>query len=114
MMHHGVPGQIHILREATPEMRRLLVRGVAVTDRVGIGAPVGVFAMPVLSGMTPFALAARHVVLDENQIAFLEALALGELAAGLGDVADILVAHDGGLVARRMLVELDVGAANAA
>ena len=53
------------------------------------------------------------VVLDEDEIAFLEALALGELAAGLGDIADVLVAHDGGLVVRRMLVELDVGAADA-
>jgi hypothetical protein len=53
-------------------------------------------------------------VLDEDQVAFLEALALGELAAGLGDIADVLVAHDGGLVARRVLVELDVGAADAA
>jgi len=53
-------------------------------------------------------------VLDEHQIALLEAIALGELAAGLGDVADVLVTHDRGLVVRRMLVELDVGAADAA
>jgi hypothetical protein len=44
----------------------------------------------------------------------LEALALGELAAGFGDVANVLVAHDGGLVVWRVLVELDVGTADAA
>ena len=114
VMHHRVPRQIDVLREAAPQVRRLLVRGVAVADRVGIGAPVGVLAMPVLAGVAPLALAAAHVVLDEHQVAFLEALALGELAAGLGDDADVLVAHDGGLVVRRMLVELDVGAADAA
>ena len=54
------------------------------------------------------------VVLDEDEVAFLEALARGELAARLGDDADVLVAHDGGLVVRRVLVELDVGAADAA
>ena len=35
-------------------------------------------------------------MLNESQIAFLEALALGELAAGLGIIADVLMAHDGG------------------
>ena len=113
-MDHRIPRQIDILREAAPQMRRLLGRGVAVADGVGVGAPVGVLAVAVLPGVAPLALAARHIVLDEDQIAFLEALALGELAAGLGDVADILVAHDGGLVVRRVLVELDVGAADAA
>ena len=114
MMDDRVPRQIDILREAAPQMRGLFGGGVAVADGVGVGAPVGVLAMAVLPGVAPLALAARHIVLDEDQIAFLEALALGELAAGLGDVADVLVAHDGGLVVRRMLVELDVGAADAA
>ena len=113
VMHHRVPRQIDVLREAAPQVRRLLVRGVAVADGVGIGAPVGVLAVPVLPGVAPLALAAADIVLDEHEVAFLEALALGELAAGLGDVADVLVAHDGGLVVRRVLVELDVGAADA-
>ena len=52
-------------------------------------------------------------MLDEDEIAFLEALALGEFAAGLGDSADVLVTHDGGFVVRRVLIELDVGAADA-
>ena len=113
VVHHRVPRQIDVLREAAPQVRRLFVRGVAVADRVGIGAPVGVLAMAILTGMAPFALAAAHVVLDENEVALLEALAVGELAAGLGDVSNILVAHDGGLVVRRVRVELDVGAADA-
>jgi len=53
-------------------------------------------------------------VLHEHQVAFLETLAGGEFAAGLGDHADILVTHDDVLFGRRMLVELDVGAADAA
>ena len=114
VVHHRVPRQIDVLREAAPQVRRLLGRGVAVADGVGVGAPVGVLAVAVLAGVAPLALAAHHVVLDEDEIAFLEALAPGELAAGLGDVADVLVAHDGGLVVRRVLVELDVGAADAA
>ena len=81
--------------------------------RVRIGAPVGVLAVAILAGVAPLALAAHHVVLDEDEVALLEALAVGELAAGLGDKADVLVAHDGGLVVRRMRVELDVGAADA-
>jgi hypothetical protein len=52
-------------------------------------------------------------MLDENEIAFLETLAAGELFAGLGDIADILVAHDRGLVIWRMRVKLDVSAADA-
>ena len=95
-------------------MRRFFVGRIAVTDRVGIGTPVGILTVAVLPGMAPLALAARDVVLDEDQIAFLEALALGELAAGLGDIADILVAHDDGRCAGRVLVKLDVGAADAA
>ncbi len=53
-------------------------------------------------------------MLNEDKIAFLETFALGEFAAGLRDIADILMAHDGGLIARRVLIKLDVGAADAA
>jgi hypothetical protein len=53
-------------------------------------------------------------VLDEDQIAFLEALAAGEFLAALGDVADVLVAHDHGAFDRRVEIELHVGAADAA
>src|SRR3954468_4052101 len=95
-------------------MRRALSRGVAIADAFRVVAPVGVLAMAVLPGVAPLALAARHVVLDEDEIALLEALARRELAAGFGDIANVLVAHDGGLAVRRVLVELDVGAANAA
>jgi len=51
-------------------------------------------------------------VLDEHEVAFLEALAAGELAARPGDGADVLVAHDHGSVRRRRLVQLDVGSAD--
>ena len=94
-------------------MRRLFGGGVAVADRLGVVAPVGVLAMAILAGVAPFALAAHDIVLDEDEIAFLEALAAGELATGLGDVADVLVTHDDGRRSRRMGVELDVGAADA-
>ena len=93
-MHDRVPRQEDIMREAAPEMRRLLGRGVAIADRIGIVAPVGVLAMPVLAEMAPFAFAACDIMLDEDEIAFLEALALREFAARLGDRADILVPHD--------------------
>src|SRR5262249_7541649 len=114
MMHHRVPGQIHILGKAAPQMRHPLRRRIAIADCIGIGAPIGVFAMPILPGMAPLAFAAAHIVLDEDEIAFLESLAAGEFAAGLGDSADIFVPHDHRGVRRRMLVELDVGAADAA
>src|ERR1044071_1478 len=90
VMDHRIPRQIDILREAPPQMRRLLGRGVAVANGVWVGAPVGVLAVAILAGVTPLALAARYVVLDEDKITFLEALALGELAAGFGDDADVL------------------------
>src|SRR5207247_2919864 len=66
--------------KAAPQMRSLLGRGVAVADGVRIVAPVGVLAVTVLSEMTPFALAARDIMLNEHQIAFPEALAPREFA----------------------------------
>jgi hypothetical protein len=77
-------------------VRRALGGGVAVADAVRVGAPVGVLAVAVLALVAPLALAAHHVVLDEDEVAFLETLAPGELAARLGDIADVLVAHDHG------------------
>src|SRR6185436_16797053 len=50
--------------------------------------------------------------LDEHEVAFLETLAAHELAPGLGDDADVLVAHDHRRLGRRRGVELDVGAAD--
>src|SRR4051812_43994742 len=94
-------------------MRRFLGGGVAIADAVGIGAPVGVFAMAVLAEMAPFAFAAHHVMLHEYEVAFLKALAPGELAARFGDGADVLVPHDYRRAGWRRLIELDVGAADA-
>src|SRR5271170_4150748 len=110
-MQDSVPRQIDVLRKAAPQMRRLRGGGVAVADGVGIGAPIGVLAVPILAGMAPFAFAATDIMLDKNQVAFLKTLAAGEFAAGLGDDADILMPHDDGGARRRVLVKFHVGAA---
>ena len=52
-------------------------------------------------------------MLDENPVAFRNALARQELASGLVDNADILVTHDDVVRNRRLGVELDIGAADA-
>src|SRR2546425_293365 len=75
-------------------------------------APAGVLAVAVLPLVAPLALAAHYVVLDEDEVALLEALAADELAPRLGDDADVLVAHDDRRARRRGPVELDVGAAD--
>src|SRR3954452_12620351 len=94
-------------------MRRALSRGVAIADAFRVVAPVGVLAMAVLPGVAPLTLAAHHVVLDEDEVAFLESLSLDEFRPGLGDDADVLVAHDDGRRRRRRLIQLDVRAADA-
>src|SRR5262245_65737290 len=98
MVHDRIPGQVHILGEAAPEMRRLFVGRVAIADGVRVGAPVGVLAMPVLAEMAPLALAAHDVVLDKDEVPLLEALAAGGLATRLAGEVDIPVLHDGGLL----------------
>src|SRR5262249_57923487 len=106
VVEHGVPRQIHVLGEAAPQVWRPLVGGIAVAYGVGIGAPVGVLAVAVLAGVAPLALAAAHVVLHEDEITLPETLAIRELPACLRDVADVLVAHDRGLVVLREGLEL--------
>ena len=108
-----IPRQVHVVREAAPQMRRALRGRIAVAQRVGIVAPVGRMAKAILALVAPLALEARHVVLDEHEIAFLDLLAFLELLAGLGNVADVLVPHDDRFGDRRLCVELDVGAADA-
>src|SRR5262245_15704493 len=81
MVHDRVPGKINVMGKATPQMRGLLRRRVAIADRVRVAAPVGVFAVPILAEVAPFAFAARHIVLHEYQVAFLETLAASEFAA---------------------------------
>src|SRR5580692_735963 len=95
-------------------MRRLFRRRVAIADRIGIGPPIGVLTMAILPDVAPLAFAATDVVLDKDEVALLESLASRELAAGLGDDADILVTHDDRRARRRMLIELHIGAADAA
>ena len=112
MVEDGVPGKVHVLGKASPEMGGHVGCGVSVADRAGVVAPVGVFAVTVLAQMAPLAFAARDVVLDEDQVSFLEALAFGELAARLVDVADVLVPHDHRRARRRLLVQPDVGSAD--
>src|SRR5260370_36646515 len=85
-------------------MRRPLRGSVAVADRIRVGAPVGVFAVPVLSGVAPLAFAAAYIMFDEDEIAFLEALAAGEFndrACGGGRI--LLVHHPGGSPAAVMV-----------
>src|SRR4051812_23737369 len=113
MMHDRVPRKVYVLGKTAPQVRRLFRRGIAVADTVGVIPPVGVFAMTVLATVTPFAFAAHDIVLDEHQVALLEALAPGELAACLGDIADVFVAHDYRALGRGMRIQLDVGAADA-
>ena len=113
MMQHRVPRQVDILGEAAEQMGGALGRGVAVADGLGIVAPVGVFTMAILARVAMLALAAHDIVLHEDQVAFLEALAAGEFLAALGDVADVLVAHDAGGGHRGMCVELHIRAADA-
>src|SRR5216117_624394 len=108
LVHDGIPREVYVLRKSAPQVRRLFGGGVAVADAVGVGAPVGVFAVAVLAEVAPLALAAHDVVLDEDEVAFLDAFAPGELAARLGDRADVLVAHDHGGIGRRRLVQLHV------
>src|SRR5215469_302207 len=103
MMHDRIPWQEHVLRKTAPQMRRALSGGIAIADGVGVGAPIGVLAMPVLPGVAPLAFAARDIVFDEDEIALLEALAAGEFTASFGDGADIFVAHDHRRLGRRVL-----------
>src|SRR5260370_25005333 len=94
-------------------MRRLVGRGVGVADGIRIIAPVGVLAVAVLAEMTPLPFAASDVVLDEHPVAFPETLAPCELAAGLGDRADILLSHDPPPAPPRPPVDLPLGPPNA-
>src|SRR5262245_54109150 len=108
-----VPWEVHVLGEAAPEVRRLFGGGIAVADAVGVVAPVGVLAVAVLPGVAPLALATHYIVFDEDQVAFLEALAAHEFPTRLGNDADVLVPHDHRGLRRRAGVELHVGAADA-
>jgi hypothetical protein len=67
----------------------------------------------ILAEVTPLAFAAHHVVLNEHEVAFLEALAPGELTARLRDDADVFVPHNYRGIRWRMFVELDVGPTDA-
>src|SRR5579863_9047157 len=95
-------------------MRSLFGRSVAVAYGIRVVAPVRVFAVAVLAQVAPFALAAHDVVLHENQIAFLEAFAPGELTTHFSDVTDIFVAHDHGSFGRRRCIHLHVSSTNPA
>jgi hypothetical protein len=94
MVQDRVPRKVNVLRKAAPQMRSAFGRCVAITDAVGIEAPVGILAMTILAEMAPLTFAAGDVVLDEHEVALLETLAPGEFATSLSDRADVLVAHD--------------------
>src|SRR5882724_2780591 len=93
-------------------MGRQVSRGIAIAYGVGVVTPVGVFAVTILTQVTPLALAARNVVLQEYQVALFESLALGELAAGLRNVPDVLVAHDHRGARRGFSVHPHIGSAD--
>src|ERR1700676_2310620 len=93
-MDHCIPGKVGVLRESAPQMVGIVRGRIAIPPAVGIGAPVGGTAETILAEMTPLALEAWDVVLDEDQIAFLDAFAFGELSARFGDVADVFMTHD--------------------
>src|SRR5579864_9377041 len=93
-------------------MRGHTGRCIAIADGVGVVTPVRVFAVTVLAPMTPLALAARDVVLQEYQVPLLESLAFGERAAGPGDVPDVLMAHDHRSARRRFPVQPHIGSAD--
>src|SRR5262249_30686320 len=93
-------------------MRSLFRRRVAVANGVGVAPPVGVFAVAILSEVAPLAFAAGDVMLDKDQIAFLEALAAGEFAPPLRDHSDVLVAHDHPALGRRRLVKFYIASAD--
>src|SRR5207302_9810147 len=112
LVDDAVPGQEHVLREAAPEVVRLLARRIAVAARVRIRAPVGRLAVTVLTEAAPLAAVAGDVVLDEDPVALTEAVAVDELLARLRNRADVLVAHDHGVGDLRLVVHLHVGAAD--
>ncbi len=69
--------------------------------------------MAVLTHVVPLAVAAREVVLEEDQVSFFEALPPGELRADAREIAHVLVPHDERARAERELVLADVGPADA-
>src|SRR5579875_2712619 len=73
--------------------------------------PVGGLAVAVLAEVAPLAGHAREVVLEEDQVAFLDAFALDELLPGLRNHADVLVTHDD-RVRNVLLIVLDVAPAD--
>src|SRR5215469_4110242 len=93
-------------------MRRDVGGSVAVADRVGVIAPIGILAVAILALMAPLAFAAGDVVLQEYEIPFAESLSLGKFAARLLDIADILVPHDHGRAHGRFTVKLHISSAD--
>jgi len=113
LVQHCVPRQIHVLGESAPQSAEVLRRRVPVASRVGIGPPVGGFAVSVLTDAAPFAVETPDVMLDEDAVAFLHAVQALELLPCHRDGADVLVPHDHRVVERRLRVHLHVCAADA-
>ena len=113
LVDDGVMGHVEVVAEASPQVRREVGRGVPVADRVGVVVPVGGLAVAVLTLVVPLALHAGQIVLQEHEVAFLDALALQELLPGLGDDANVLMAHDHRTGGQRLGVVADVTPADA-
>jgi len=82
------------MAEAAPKAWSNIERGVSQANRMRVVQPLGRLAMAVLAFVIPFAVHARHIVFYEHHLALFDTLPIEEVLAGLGDVADVLVAHD--------------------
>ena len=50
--------------------------------------------MAILAHVIPFAVTARQIVFEKNEVAFLESFQPLEIASDLREVADVLMSHD--------------------
>src|SRR5437867_1823760 len=102
-----------LVAEAAPQTGSGIHRRVAVADRLGIVEPVGGRTVAVFPPMAPLAIPAGEVMLEKDEITFLEPFASRELAAHARQVAHVFVTHDQRAAAQRQAILADVGAANA-
>src|SRR5690606_36736609 len=107
-VYDGVGMDVEVLAVTTPERRRGADRRGAVTQR---SAAVGLVAEAEVIRATPFAGAARQILLKRDAVAFLQPPARRRPPADTGDDADVFVTQD--LRAfRRLQRTLDIAAAD--
>ena len=111
-VENGVQMQMLVLAEAAPEARRDLQRGRAVAQAAQ--APVGGVAQAKLAAAAIVAVAARQVLLERHQVAFLDAPFQCRHIAQRFHMADGFMAEDQRAAAcRQLLVVGGVAAADA-